>query len=111
MPDDPAAAVKALLRLERERMASALPPSPPDWRLVLAFYEAHLEGRAPTPAEAAEAAALAPELADGLIAGLETEGLVIRERARDAPAGRVRLSDEAADDVAAWVEALSRVLL
>lgn len=111
MPEDPAAPVRALLSLERDRIAAALPPGPPDWRLVYALYEAHLEARAPTPAEAAETAAVEPELAHSLIARLETAGLVLRETAADAPAGRVRLSDEAAEDVAGWVEALSRALL
>ena len=111
MPKHPAATARALLRLERERLASALPASPPDWRLILALYEARLEARAPTPAEAAAAAALAPDLAERMIADLEAAGLLLRERTQDTPAGRLRLSEEAAEDVAGWVEGLSRVLL
>jgi hypothetical protein len=95
-------AVRALLAEERGRAARALPTSDPDWRLLLALYEAELDGRALTPAEAADAAAVPPALVAAAADHFEAEDFLAR-----APGGALRLSRHACEHLALWVYALS----
>jgi predicted membrane-bound mannosyltransferase len=96
-------AVRALLAEERDRAARALPSSDPDWRLLLALYEAELDARALTPAEAAEAAAIPPQSVEATAHHFETEDFL----APRAQGGALRLTEEACEHLAVWVYALN----
>ena len=95
-------AVRALLTAERARAARALPPSDPDWRFLLALYEAALAGRALTLSEAAEAAAVPPESAPAIAQNFESQDFLTRTRT-----GALRLTELACEHLAIWVDALT----
>jgi hypothetical protein len=95
-------AVRALLAEERDRAARALPTSDPDWRLLLSLYEAALDGRALTPAQAAEAAAVPPAAVPAIAAHFESQDFLTR-----APGGTLGLTELACEHLAGWVDALA----
>jgi hypothetical protein len=88
-------AARALLAEERDRAARALPSLDPDWRFLLALYEAELEGRALTPAQAAEAAAIPPENVEPTADHFQSQDFLVR-----APGGALRLTEEACEHMA-----------
>ena len=94
-------AVRALLAEARDR--AGLPSSDRDWRFLLALYEAELDGRALTPAEAAEAAAIPPQSVEATADRFETEDFL----APRAQGGALRLTEEACEHLAIWVYALN----
>jgi hypothetical protein len=92
-------AVRELLAAERDRADHAFPASDPDWRLLLALYEAELEGRTPMIEEACEAAGV--RLGRAAVADrLEPEGLLMR-----GGEGSLRLTARACEHLALWVYA------
>jgi hypothetical protein len=93
-------AVCALLANERWREARGLPLSAPDWRLLLALYEAELDGRALTAGEAGETAQVPLERTRAFVAGLEAEALLMS----DAEGG-LRLTRKACEALALWAYA------
>jgi hypothetical protein len=95
-------AVRALLAAERANAARALPPSDCEWRFLLALYEAALDGRALTPAQAAEAAAVPPAIAPAIAQNFESQDFLVR-----APTGALRLTQLACEHLAIWVYALN----
>jgi len=94
-------AVSALLAAERARGGAT--PTDRTWRFLLALYEAALSGRALTPAEAAEAAAVPPDLAPAIADNLASQAFLTHDEA-----GTLGLTEEAGDHLAIWVDALTR---
>jgi len=103
--DDAAApapqAVSVLLAAERARGGAT--PTDRTWRFLLALYEAALSGRALTPPEAAEAAAVPPDLAPAIADNLVSQAFLVHEEA-----ATLRLTEEAGDHLAIWIDALAR---
>ncbi|HEY0314157.1 MAG TPA: hypothetical protein VGC56_16910 [Allosphingosinicella sp.] len=97
-------AARALLAEERDRAARALPSLDPDWRFLLALYEAELDGRALNPAQAAEAAAIPPEAVEPAADHFQSQDFLVR-----APNGALRLTEEACEHMAVWVAALNPI--
>ena len=93
-------AVTALLANERWREARGLPLSAPDWRLLLALYQAELDGRALTAAEAGETAQVPLETAQAFVAGLAAEALLVSDLG-----GALRLTRKACESLALWTYA------
>lgn len=94
-------AVRQLLAAERAHAARTLPPTDRDWRFLLALYEADLDGRALTPEQAAEAAAVPPAEAVAIAQNFVAQGFLAR-----APGSVLQLTEEVCDHLAIWVAAL-----
>lgn len=105
-PEDDAStlrAVRALLAEEPDHAARLPAPSDAEWRFLLVLYEATLDGRALTPAEAAEAAAVPAQLAPAIATNLASQHFL-------EPTGQgepLRLTDRARDHLALWIDALT----
>jgi hypothetical protein len=95
-------AVRTLLVQERTRAGRPLPSTDCEWRFLLALYEAELDGRALTPAEAAEAAAVPPDCAGAIAEHLEAQDFLVPWEA-----GALRLTELACEHLALWVYALA----
>jgi hypothetical protein len=93
-------AVAALLANEKWREARGLPLSAPDWRLLLALYEAELDGRALDAEKAAATARVPLATTRSFMAGLEAEALLVSD-AR----GGLRLTRKACESLALWAYA------
>ena len=95
------------LYLQRRKRDEHFPPGlfgEPAWDLLLALFVAREDGRSLSLAEAYEAAQVKPAAGRALVARMESEGLLVRDRGERGRKRRVRLTSGA-------VERLSDYLL